>query len=154
MAQTIDQHLDDIGVALEILPVDMLGQFGLGENTAGMVHEIGQSAVFQRRKLYRRLIKVANEVFDMGCRCYQQKPTDTIEQDYDRLDHFLTLMAVAIDQSERRVLKGEKVPSAEKIVSLFEEHTDIIRRGKTTVKAEFGHKVVFVTGKSGLITQR
>ena len=113
----------------------------------------GPEADKMRRKLYRRLIKVANEVFDMGCRCYRHLPTDMIGSDYNRLDHFLTLMAVAIDQSERRVLKGEKVPSSEKIVSLFEEHTDIIRRGKTTVKAEFGHKVVFVTGKSGLITQ-
>lgn len=113
----------------------------------------GPKADKQRRKLYRRLIKVANEVFDMGCRCYHQIPTDTNDPNYDRLDHYLTLMSVAIDQCERRVLKQEKVPSPEKIVSLFEEHTDIIRRGKKTAKTEFGHKVLFVAGKSGLITQ-
>jgi len=113
----------------------------------------GPKADKQRRKLYRRLIKVANEVFDMGCGCYHQMTTVTNDPDYDRLDHYLTLMSVAIDQCERRILNNEKVPSSEKIVSLFEDHTDIIRRGKTTAKTEFGHKVLFVTGKSGLITQ-
>jgi hypothetical protein len=29
-----------------------------------------------------------------------------------------------IDQTERRVLRGEKVPATEKIVSIFEPHTD------------------------------
>ena len=30
------------------------------------------------------------------------------------------------EQTERRVLQGEKVPAAEKVVSIFEEHSDII----------------------------
>lgn len=128
-----------------------------GRKTKKLCYQItmvkGPKADKVRRKLYRRLIKVANEVFAMGCRCFQQLPTDMEDTDYDRLDHFLTMMAVAIDQCERRVIKQEKVPSPEKIVSLFEDHTDIICRGKTTAKTEFGHKVLFVTGKSGLITQ-
>jgi IS5 family transposase len=72
---------------------------------------------------------------------------------YQQLDHYLTLSSVAIDQCERRVLQGEKVPAPEKIVSIFEEHTDIIKRGKSQSPTEFGHKVLFTTGKSGLITQ-
>jgi IS5 family transposase len=44
----------------------------------------------------------------------------------NELDDFLTLAAVAIDQCEHRVLNGEKVPRSEKIVSIFEDHTDII----------------------------
>ena len=36
---------------------------------------------------------------------------------------------------------------------MFEEHTDIIKRGKSGAKAEFGHKVLIASGKSGLITQ-
>jgi len=39
------------------------------------------------------------------------------------------------------------------IVSLFKEHTDIIKRGKSQSAAEFGHKVLFATGATGLITQ-
>lgn len=116
----------------------------------------GPDAKKKRRKLYRRLIKVVNEVFAMACACYYQAPDCNdlhVMALLEQLDHFLTLAAVAIDQCERRILKGETVPSSEKIVSLFEEHTDIIRRGKSSSPTEFGHKVNFVTGKSGLITQ-
>ena len=114
----------------------------------------GPKADKKRRKLYRRLIKVANEVFDMGCRCYHQLSLcDAASDLYWQLDHYLTMMAPAIDQCERRILKGEPVDVSEKIVSIFEEHTDIIRRGKSSSPTEFGHKVLFTTGKTGLITQ-
>ena len=72
---------------------------------------------------------------------------------HEQLDHYLTLAAVAIDQCERRILKGETVPAEEKIVSIFEEHTDIIKRGKSQSPTEFGHKVLVVSGKSSIITQ-
>ena len=45
-----------------------------------------------------------------------------------------------IDQARRRVLDGEQVP-AEKIYSIFEPHTDLIKRGKVRAPIEFGHKV-------------
>jgi transposase, IS5 family len=35
-----------------------------------------------------------------------------------------------IDQTVRRVIKEEKVPASEKIVFFFEEHTDIIIKGR------------------------
>ena len=38
-----------------------------------------------------------------------------------------------MDQTQRRVLGGEKVPASEKVVSLFEEHTDIIEKGRGRV---------------------
>ena len=54
-----------------------------------------------------------------------------------------------IDQTERRVLNGESVPAEEKVLSLFEEHTDIIKKkGRETV---FGHKLYLAGGVSGLI---
>ena len=65
------------------------------------------------------------------------------------LAHFLPLVKRVIDQTERRVLRGESVPVAEKIVSIFEPHTDIIvkdRRG-----THYGHKVTLSTGRSGIV---
>lgn len=47
-----------------------------------------------------------------------------------------------IDQAERRVLNGETVPSGEKVYSLFEEHTELLVRGKAGKPVEFGHKVL------------
>ena len=58
-----------------------------------------------------------------------------------------------IDQARRRVLEGEQVPNAEKIYSIFEPHTDLIKRGKVRTPIEFGHKVFLAESAQGLITQ-
>jgi len=51
------------------------------------------------------------------------------------------------------VLDGEQVPTAEKIYSIFEPHTDLIKRGKVRTPIEFGHKVFLAESAQGLITQ-
>jgi IS5 family transposase len=68
------------------------------------------------------------------------------------LETFLSRTEQVIDQTTRRILQGEKVPSSEKIVSLFEEHTDIIRRGKDSRPVEFGHKVWLNEVEGGLVS--
>ena len=55
-----------------------------------------------------------------------------------------------VDQTERRVLKGEKVPASEKVVSLFESHTDIVVKAQRDTA--YGHKIFLSTGASGLVT--
>jgi len=47
------------------------------------------------------------------------------------------------------VFKGEKVPASEKIVSFFEDHTDIIVKGKRDT--EYGHKIFLSGGASCMI---
>jgi len=116
----------------------------------------GSKAKSNRQRFYKDLIKVANEVLLMGKRCLKEMnkyPSSKTAPLYKELDHYLNISTVAIDQCERRVLKGEKVPASDKIVSIFEDHTDIIRRGKSQSPTEFGHKVLIATAKSGLITQ-
>lgn len=66
------------------------------------------------------------------------------------LEGYIELTNRVIDQTERRVLQGEKVPAEEKVVSLFEPHTDIIVKDRRDTF--FGHKVCLSTGHSGLIT--
>ncbi len=109
----------------------------------------------QRVPAYEQLIKAAREVslqvdgVVAAVRCV--KPSSVF--DYALRDgliaellHFQPLLMRVIDQTERRVLNGETVPAAEKIFSLFEEHTDMIKKSKTR-KPEFGHKVTFTMGK-------
>ncbi|MDK1104444.1 MAG: transposase, partial [Actinomycetota bacterium] len=43
------------------------------------------------------------------------------------LEHYIPLAQQVVSQTRRRVLNGESVPADEKIVSIFEPHTDIIR---------------------------
>jgi len=58
-----------------------------------------------------------------------------------------------ISQARRRVLQGEQVPNEEKLYSIFETHTDLIKRGKVLKPIEFGHKVFLAESANGLITQ-
>lgn len=67
--------------------------------------------------------------------------------------HYCGLGDRVIDQARRRVLQGEVVPTDEKIFSLFEPHTDLIKRGKVLKPVEFGHKVFLAESAHGLITQ-
>ena len=60
----------------------------------------------------------------------------------EKFAHFLPLVEQGIVQATRRVLEGEQVPTAEKILSLFEEHTQIITRQKIGKPREFGRKVL------------
>ena len=58
------------------------------------------------------------------------------------LEHYTPIVERIIDQAERRVFDGEVVPATEKVYSLFEEHTELLKRGKAGKAIEFGHKVL------------
>jgi IS5 family transposase len=68
------------------------------------------------------------------------------------VEHFCGLAERVITQTRRRVLNGEQVPVQEKIFSIFEPHTDLIKRGKAQRPVEFGHKVFLAESGRGLIT--
>jgi len=65
------------------------------------------------------------------------------------IERAVGILGKVIDQTVRRVLRGEKVPASEKVVSFFEEHTDIIVKGRRDT--QFGHKVFLTGGASNLI---
>jgi IS5 family transposase len=64
-----------------------------------------------------------------------------------RLERAVRILGKVIDQTERRVLKGEKVPASEKIVSFFEDRHH--RQGRRDT--EYGHKVFLAGGTSTMI---
>src|ERR1700749_3402553 len=53
LAQATDEPLDRIRVAVEILIVKMLDQFGARDDLAAMMREIGKQPVLERRELHR-----------------------------------------------------------------------------------------------------
>ena len=65
------------------------------------------------------------------------------------LEDLLPVMKQVYDISFRKEVQGEKVPSSEKIFSIFERHTDIIVKGSRDII--FGHKINLTSGKSNLI---
>jgi IS5 family transposase len=68
---------------------------------------------------------------------------------YLEVGHYLPLIDKVIYQTTRRVFNDEKVPASEKIFSLFETHTDIIIKGSRDI--QYGHKLNFSTGRSGMV---
>jgi IS5 family transposase len=67
---------------------------------------------------------------------------------------YLPLVRQVVTQTRQRVLEGIQVPAADKVVSLFEPHTYVIRRGKSKPKeTEFGHKIWFGEVDGGLISE-
>jgi transposase, IS5 family len=70
----------------------------------------------------------------------------------EEIERFEGLVEWVAEQTERRVLKGESVKADEKLVSLFEEHTAIISRGKAGKKTEFGRKVWLDEVEGGIIS--
>jgi IS5 family transposase len=112
----------------------------------------------QRRRLYRDLVYVTEEVHAWATAAVESaeahKPSSfeeaiRLEGIIGELRHFLPLTARVLDQTRRRVFEGEAVPAAEKLVSIFEEHTDIIV--KAPRETEFGHKVTLTGGSSSMI---
>ena len=116
----------------------------------------------QQTKTYRELIAITTEVVDGARQVLQRtrkaRGTDPIAEVAlgevrKEIDHYCQLGTRVIDQARRRVLDGEQVPTADKIYSIFEPHTDVIKRGKFLTPVEFGHKVFLAESEQGLITQ-
>jgi len=70
-----------------------------------------------------------------------------------QITEFCALGDRVVHQARRRVINNEQVPAAEKIYSIFEPHTALIKRGKTGKPIEFGHKIYLAETRIGLITQ-
>jgi IS5 family transposase len=111
---------------------------------------------------YKELIGIAEEVVESARLALLQtrkaRGKDliadlAIAETRKEIVHFCGLGARVIDQTRRRVLNGEQVPAAEKLYSIFEPHTDLIKRGKVQTPIEFGHKVFLAESARGLITQ-
>jgi IS5 family transposase len=121
-----------------------------------------QGAGSRQTATYRALIGIAEEVvasakaaLDDTAKMRGKDPLAILKIDAlrDEIAHYCGLGAQVIDQARRRVLDGEQVPTAEKIYSIFEPHTDLIKRGKVRAPVEFGHKVFLAESAKGLITQ-
>jgi len=60
----------------------------------------------------------------------------------DELRHYVLLVERVIYQTEQRVFHGIMLPADQKVYSLFEPHTELLKRGKAGKPVEFGHKVL------------
>ncbi len=75
--------------------------------------------------------------------CYTVQGTWEAERLLEQWSYYEDIGARVISQARRRVLEGETVPAQEKIYSIFEPHTELLKRGKAQKPVEFGHMVLF-----------
>ena len=116
-----------------------------------LAHYIGRNAGKRSKREQRRVKKVYGALIErvrwinaiaLQASTILQHHTETLDA-AAKLAHYAPIVTRIIDQAQRRIFEGEIVPADEKIYSLFEEHTELIKRGKAGKPVEFGHKVLF-----------
>lgn len=112
-----------------------------------------------RVRLYRDLLKVTAKTVSQAERVADQLDQVVVDDIVtlakvqslaSELRRNAELTARVVCQTERRVLQGQAVPATEKVVSIFEPHTDIIVKDRREVL--YGHKICLTAGASGIIT--
>lgn len=108
-----------------------------------------------RKPLYRDLLKITNKTINdaerVAIELIKRHPKNVEAKVLSaEIGHYVALARMVVSQTERRVINGEKVDSSEKIVSIFEEHTDIIVKDRRDTF--YGHKIALTGGSSGLLT--
>ena len=103
---------------------------------------------------YKDLLKVSSKTLGYARSAIDllsQSPSVSLSKMCLTLDlkEYAGLTTKVIDQTERRVLRDEKVPATEKVLSLFEPHTDVIVKDRRDTF--YGHKVCLTGGASNLI---
>ena len=97
----------------------------------------------QLKPLYKRLIGHVEGICDLAQSvCRNLTPDHDLASGlFEALEHYETLGRQVIDQARRRVLEGKQVLNEEKLFSIFEPHTELIKRGKAGTPIEFGHMI-------------
>jgi IS5 family transposase len=104
---------------------------------------------------YRRLVKITNASLQQARQVREAlhaQASAVADALREQLDAFIPRIEQVIAQTTRRVFDGEQVPAEDKLVSLFEPHTQIVKRGKLNRNVEFGHKVWLDEVDGGIIS--
>lgn len=130
------------------------------------MQEIQRMTRAQRRSRlvpkYRELLGIAEQVVGQARAVVSAAPAipaasllDALAREAlaQEIGHYCGLAERVIAQTRRRVLDGVQVSATDKIYSIFEPHTDLIKRGKAQKPVEFGRKIFLAESRIGLITQ-
>jgi transposase, IS5 family len=120
----------------------------------------GEQARQEVQERYQQLLALTEQVVNQAEQVQQhlqtrlqQQAERTAQRLADTLQTFVPRVKQVIDQTRRRVIHGESVRAGEKLVSLFEPHTAIIRKGKAGKATEFGRVLWLGETEGGIITQ-
>lgn len=114
------------------------------------------AAKAEMKRAYQRLVTVTQATVQQAqtvMTMLKATSSQSAQHLVETLETYLPRVEQTIDQTVRRVFQDEVVPATEKIVSLFEAHTAIIRRKKPDKETEFGHKVWLDEVDGGIVSR-
>src|SRR5205823_5000974 len=124
--------------------------------SAAVVGRGAAAAAAERTELYRRLLGVTRASLRQAesvQQLLQAGAGDAVQRVLAQVEHIVPLVQQVCAQTRRRVLEGEAVSASDKLVSLFEPHTAVIRRGKLPTPTEFGAKLLLDEVDGGLVSR-
>jgi len=128
----------------------------LARQVGEAMRKSGETAREQGLRAYRKLVKATQQTIQQAQQvlpALQSVTGKEAEKLTEILETFIPRAEQVVSQTVRRVFQGEKVLAGEKIVSLFEPHSAIIRRNKARKPTEYGHKVWLDEVDGGIVTR-
>jgi len=126
----------------------------------GLMRELGRASASGGKNKDKRIKKAATEYLQKA-NTLAKKVEDAIKKfpiedaadlaESLAITHYLGLMRKHIDLVHRRLIKGESIPHEEKMFSIFEDYTELIKKGKTRPNVELGKKLAITTDQYNLI---
>ena len=116
----------------------------------------GEQAEERMRTAYHKLLGITQAMLEQAQQvgsALKQQTSRTARTLAETLDTFMPRVEHVLAQTRRRVLQGEQVAADEKLVSLFEPQTAIIRKGKIAQPTEFGRVVWLDEVDGGMISR-
>jgi transposase, IS5 family len=115
----------------------------------------GEQARAAMKACYQRLLGVAQQSqqqVGQVATALRDQGSEAAKRLAEAWEQLRPRFAQVIRQARRRVIDGETVPAAEKCVSLFEPHTQILTQGKPGRAVEFGRKVWLAEVEGGIVS--
>lgn len=116
----------------------------------------GEEAADELKEQYGRLVVIGRQTVRQAAQVeahLRQQADASARQVADQLARLRPQVEQVVRQAQRRVLEGEQVPANEKLVSLVEPHTAIIRKGKPGKPVEFGRVIWLAEVEGGIISE-
>jgi IS5 family transposase len=107
------------------------------------------------KKAYQELMEMVQKTIFQAQQTREQivqQTGKTAQRLAQILKTFLPLAERVMDQAQRPIFESEAVSAKEKVVSIYESHTDIIVRGKESHPVEYGHKVWLDEVDGGIVS--
>ncbi len=100
----------------------------------------------QFRYLINSVVRIV-EIAEKFC-CEARKRRDIVLSAIGiEVESYLEAVKTIVDVTKRVVLSGETVPASERTFSIFEQHVELIKRGKRNKRVEFAIRCTYASRK-------